>query len=60
MKKFVRTVVKTFVCDYAEDIDKEVNHYARFYGLNIKSISVCHTDVFVASVVFDMGGMNNA
>jgi DNA-directed RNA polymerase subunit RPC12/RpoP len=49
------TFVKTFIYDYAEDLDKIVNHYAKEAKLEIKSISICHTDVFVASVVFERG-----
>ena len=49
------TFVKTFVYDYAEDLDNMVNHYAEEAELEIKSISICHTDVFVASVVFERG-----
>lgn len=49
------TFVKTFVYDYAEDLDYMVNHYAEKNELEIISISICHTDVFVASVVFERG-----
>ena len=49
------TFVKTFVCDFAEDIDDMVNHYALENDLEIISISICHTDVFIASVVFERG-----
>lgn len=49
------TFVKTFVYDYAEDLDETVNHYAEKNELEIISISICHTDVFVASVVFERG-----
>ena len=49
------TFVKTFVYDYAEDLDDMVNHYAEDNELEIISISICHTNVFVASVVFERG-----
>lgn len=49
------TFVKTFIYDYAEDLDDIVNDYAEYNELEIKSISICHTDVFVASVVFERG-----
>lgn len=51
------TFVKTFVCDYAEDIDDKVNRYAEDNGLEIVSISVCHASVGVlaATVVFERG-----
>ena len=49
------TFVKTFVFDYVEDIEEEVNEYAKSNHLEIKSISVCHAGVGViaASVVFE-------
>lgn len=51
------TFVKTFVCDYAEDIENIVNDYANCYELAIRSISICHTDVLIASVVFEDWGV---
>ncbi len=49
------TFAKTFVCDYAEDLDEIVNDYAKENRLEIISIAICHTDVFVATVVFERG-----
>ena len=47
------TFVKTFIYDYAEDIDEIINDYAAENELEIISIAICHTDVFVATVVFE-------
>lgn len=47
------TFVKTFIYDYAEDIDEIVKYYATKNELEIISIAICHTDVFVATVVFE-------
>lgn len=47
------TFVKTFVYDYAEDIDKMVNHYAEDNELEIISISICCTGVLIATVIFE-------
>ena len=50
------TFVKTFVYDYAEELDDMVNHHAEDNELEIKSVSVCRASgVFVASVVFERG-----
>lgn len=49
------TFVKTFVYDYAEDIDDMVTQYAEENELEIRSISVCYTSVFAATVVFERG-----
>lgn len=49
--------VKTFVYDYAEQVEDIVNEYAKIEGLEIVSISVCYTSVFVATVVFERGYM---
>lgn len=47
------TFVKTFVCDYAEDLDEIINDYAVENELEIISIAICHTDIFVTTVVFE-------
>lgn len=54
----MKTFVKTFVCDYVEDIDDKVNRYAKYNNLEIISISVCHAGVGVlaATVVFEKDG----
>lgn len=50
------TFVKTFVYDYAEEVDEMVNHYAEDNELEIKSISVCRASgVFVTTVIFERG-----
>ena len=53
------TFVKTFVYDYAEELDEIVNNYAEDNDLEIISISICHnhrpSDCFVATVVFERG-----
>lgn len=48
-----KTFVKTFIYDYAEDIDEIVNYYAAKNELEIRSTTICHTDIFVATVVFE-------
>lgn len=48
-----KTFAKTFIYDYAEDIDEIVNYYAVKDELEIRSITICHTDIFVATVVFE-------
>ena len=51
------TFLKTFVYDFAKDIDYIVNAYAEEKGLEIRSISICHnhrpSDCFIATVVFE-------
>ena len=53
----MNTFVKTFVYDFAEDIDYIVNAYAEENELEIISISICHnhrpSDCFIATVVFE-------
>ena len=55
----MNTFVKTFVYDFAEDIDYIVNAYAEKNGFEIVSISICHnhrpSDCFIATVVFERG-----
>lgn len=49
------TFVKTFICDYVDEIEDEVNEYAKSNDLEIISISLCHAGVGViaAAVVFE-------
>lgn len=56
------TFVKTFICDYVDEIEDEVNAYAKSNSLEIISISVCHAGVGViaAAVVFERGEAANA
>ena len=49
------TFVKTFVYDYAEELDEMVNHYAEDNELEIISISICYTGVLIATVIFERG-----
>ena len=55
VKSIPSTFVKTFVCDYVEDLDKKVNHYAEENELEIKSILVNQTNlgVLYATVIFE-------
>ena len=55
VKSVPNTFVKTFVYDYAEDIDDKVNTFAEDNELEIRSVSIRHTGVFVATVVFERG-----
>jgi hypothetical protein len=56
-KSVPNTFVKTFVYDYAEEVDEMVNHYAEDNDLEIISISICWSGIYVASVVFERGFM---
>ena len=53
----MKTFLKTFVYDFAEDIDYIVNAYAEENEIEIISISICHnhrpSDCFIATVVFE-------
>jgi hypothetical protein len=56
------TFVATFTVDYVEEIEEEVNEYAKSNSLEIKSISVFQTGVGViaAAVVFERSEPANA
>lgn len=47
------TFVKTFVCDYVEDMDRAINTFAKKHGLDIKLISIEHKFAIYATVVFE-------
>ena len=55
----MKTFLKTFVYDFAEDIDYIVNAYAEENGLESVAISIWHnhrpSDCFIATVVFERG-----
>lgn len=56
------TFIRTFVYDYAEEIDNKVNDYAEKHNVEIISISVHYfsfTGVFSAAVLFKRGFDNN-
>ena len=55
VKSVPNTFVKTFVYDYAEEVDEMVNHYAEDNELEIKSISICYTGILIATVIFERG-----
>jgi hypothetical protein len=63
VKTLPSTFVKTFVYDYAEEIDDKVNAYAEKHRLEIKSITVGYltvNDFFYATVLFERGVVDYA
>ena len=58
VKTIPNTFVKTFVYDYAEDVDNIVNAYAEEHRLKIESITVGYIErdsFFYATVLFERG-----
>ena len=63
VKTIPNTFIKTFVYDYAEDVDDKVNSYAEEHNLKINSISVGYltvNDFFYATVLFERGVVDYA
>lgn len=58
VKTLPQSFIKTFVYDYAEEVDNKVNDYAEKHNLEIISISIHYlkfTGVFYATVLFERG-----